>query len=237
MDFCISQKTGSNFELELHTIDGIEKLQKTNRFYASNTGGVLIKNDKYSERQIALYKDIHVSILNDYDAFDSFEDYDVDYSFYEEEAMKIVREIKPPQMSLFQDKTDWGRIKKMEAKNASFEIDAGHNTIGTLAKLGKNQRLEKIKDIVEKKEKIKKANPRYVYIKSFDPKTMDIEIYCLNKGVTATLKVDKKAYKKRRIQPEQIIYCEDFSKNASGDDVVTAYKIVDKIELERNILF
>jgi DNA polymerase elongation subunit (family B) len=102
MEFCISQKTGSNFQVEYHTSDGVELQQKTNRFYVSNSGGSLVKRDKRDEsRVIGMYVGNYVRMLNDYDSKAPFEEYDVNLNFYKEEVMKIIDEIEPPQMSLF----------------------------------------------------------------------------------------------------------------------------------------
>ena len=101
-DFCISQKTGSNFKLELHTLGpcGIDiyKLQKTNRFYITKKGGVLIKRSATNpRREIGLYVGERVYILNDYYEKTTFEEYDVDIGFYYKEVMKIINEIEPLQ--------------------------------------------------------------------------------------------------------------------------------------------
>jgi hypothetical protein len=102
LEFCISQKTGSNFQIELHTNDGVQLQQKTNRFFISNNGGTLLKRDKNNEnRVIGLYVGNLVTILNDYNSQIPFENYDVNLSFYREEAMKIIHEIEPLQLSLF----------------------------------------------------------------------------------------------------------------------------------------
>lgn len=101
MMFCISQKSGGNFAIEFHSKNGIETLQKTNRFYVSKEGGSLVKREKTDGRVIALQAGKTVSILNEYDETVPFEKYGVDFSFYEEEANKIVDKIIPPQLSLF----------------------------------------------------------------------------------------------------------------------------------------
>ena len=231
MDFCISQKTGDKFVMELHTGSGVEELQKTNRFYVSNSGGKLLKRDKYSGSTTGLHVGALVSILNDYDEKTPFENYDVNHSFYEEEVMKVVREIIPPQMSLFEmNLGDWGRTKRIEADNASFSENTEAKTVEELMKLGKNQRLKRVKVIVEQQEKIEDISSRYFYIRDFDTKTMDIKIYCLSAGVADTLKLDRKAYNKNRIEAEQMIYCEEFGLDSHKNNVIAKYYITDSFE-------
>jgi len=100
MQFCISQKVGNKFQVELHTNSGIELQQKTNRFYITTDGGKLYKRDKTDpNRLLGLYIDYTVKILNDYDKKVPFENYNVNLSFYEQETMKIIDEIEPPQMN------------------------------------------------------------------------------------------------------------------------------------------
>lgn len=95
LDYCISQKTGGKFQLEHHTLKGVEKLQKTNRFYIANRGGILIKRNNDSNEKTGLYVGKQVRILNNYDPSLPFESYDVDISFYRKEAQSYIEEIEP----------------------------------------------------------------------------------------------------------------------------------------------
>ena len=101
MEFCISQKSGKNYGIEYHTTKGIEKLQKTNRFYVTTDGGVLIKREKTSGKLIGVMAGSYVRVLNDFDPGVPFGDYKVNHSFYIQEVMKIVHKIEPQQLSLF----------------------------------------------------------------------------------------------------------------------------------------
>ena len=101
MDFCVSQKSGRNFEIELATIHGVEKLQKTNRFFISKTGAAFQKRERTDGRVIGLYVGRNVTILNDFDKDKPFEEYDIDYTFYRDEVYKIIDKIDPPQLNLF----------------------------------------------------------------------------------------------------------------------------------------
>jgi hypothetical protein len=231
MEFCISQKSGTNFEIELHTGSKVEKLQKTNRFFITTKGGALLKRDKTSNRFIGLYVGRLVRILNEYDEKVEFEDYHVDLSFYEKEVMKIINEIEPLQLSLFQlSFQDAGKIVKAESGvypvKESEEKDA---TSSEINKLGKNQLIKRIESIVETNGKISGISPRYVYIDGFDARSMLATVYCLAKGVRQSIGVDKLAYKKNKIEIGQIIYCNKFEKRESGHMIVD-YRITDKLE-------
>jgi len=101
LEFCISQKTGSNFVVEFHEISNITQLQKTNRYYVSTKGGNLVKRDKVSGKIIGINAGETVQILNDYDSSKPFDEYNADISYYKKEAEKIIREIRPIQLDLF----------------------------------------------------------------------------------------------------------------------------------------
>lgn len=229
MEFCISQKTGTNFIMELHTRK-IEELQKTNRFYITNKGGALIKRSMNSNRRIGLYVGEQVRILNDFDATVPFEDYDVDLSFYEKEAMKIVNEIEPPQLTLFSlSFQDAGKKTKIEMPKKEEPIQEKATTVSNINKLGKNQLLKRIETIVEKEEKVQGLDPRYVYIADFDARSMLSTMYCLAKGTRQVIIIDKIAYRKNKIEKGQIVYCNKFEKRENGHALID-YRITEKLE-------
>lgn len=93
LDFCISQKTGKDFILEYRTEEKVESLQKTNRFYVSNSGGELVKVRQSNGGEIGLYVGNKTRILNDFDDAIPIENYDINYDFYEEEARKYIGNI------------------------------------------------------------------------------------------------------------------------------------------------
>lgn len=231
MEFCISQKSGANFEIELHTGSKIEKLQKTNRFFITTKGGTLLKRDKTSHRLIGLNVGRLVHILNEYDEKIPFEDYHVDLFFYEKEVMKIVSEIEPLQLPLFElSFQDVGKKVKAESGVKFLEPKEEKDaTAGEMNKLGKNQLLKRIESIVENGGKIDGLNPRYVYIDGFDARSMLATVYCLAKGVRQSISVDKQAYKKNKIETGQIIYCNKFEKRETGH-VVVDYRITDNLK-------
>lgn len=101
MEFCISQKSAGKFNMEFWTVNGIEKIQRTNRFYVSNRGGALIKRNSETNSIGRVMANKNVTILNDYDESKPFERYDVNLSYYIDEVAKIVDKIVPAQLTLF----------------------------------------------------------------------------------------------------------------------------------------
>lgn len=117
LDFCASQKMGSDFVAEYHKDDKtVEILQKTNRFYISKSGGKLIKRRKGStagemefvtwisdfardekgepikkeKGVIGLYVGKKVRMLNDFDSSIDFSQYDIDYDYYLSECRALL---------------------------------------------------------------------------------------------------------------------------------------------------
>jgi hypothetical protein len=236
MEFCISQKSGNKFVMELHGSDKIEKLQKTNRFYVSRKGGFLMKRDPVSNKLISVRAGRTVGILNDYDPNIPFKDYDVDLRFYETEVMKIVDEILPKQDALFDlSSLDKSTMLMQKAPATRTILNEERTTTNGLNKLGKNQLIKKIESIVENRQSIANISPRYVYIMDFDSKIMSATIYCLAKGIVQSVYIDKVAYNKVKIEKGQLVFCNKFAK-IDGGHSVTEYKITDKIEEEKERL-
>jgi hypothetical protein len=99
-DYLISQKSARKFKSFLRCPEGDKQLQKNNRFFVSNDGGYLIKKD--GEKEIGIIADSKVTILNNIIKTEA-KFYNVNYEWYESEAMKIVNKIEPSTqvMSLF----------------------------------------------------------------------------------------------------------------------------------------
>lgn len=103
-DYCLSEKTGAQFTMEYHYLNGdhkvIERLQKTNRFFISKTGGTLMKHkadDSYHNAALGWI----VTILNRYDESKLQEYLDnVDHKYYISEAKKIIEQIEEKQLTL-----------------------------------------------------------------------------------------------------------------------------------------
>ena len=235
MEFCISQKSGPNFVIELHMGNVIEKQQKTNRFYISTKGGALLKRHKISNQLTGLYVGRLVQILNNFDETLSFEKYNVDLSFYEKEVMKIVDEIEPRQMTLFSiDFQESGKKTAMVSSQVKVEEEE-KNDVNSLNKLGKNQLMKRIETIATTNKTIEGIGPRYMFVKDLDIKNMFIKVYCLSKGIEQTLKLDRSAYKKMKIGTGDMIYGDRFEKTKDGY-MITEYHVINSLEEKKEKL-
>ena len=94
LDYCISQKAGRDFAIEYRTNDETISLQKTNRFYISKNGGTIMKVHKTKGTEIGINVGKLCTIINDYDEKVPFEEYQLDFDFYKEEAQKYIDEIE-----------------------------------------------------------------------------------------------------------------------------------------------
>lgn len=99
-DFLMSEKTGKQWHVEYLN----EEQQRTNRFYASTNGGYLWKW-KYTDKGEKQYQNMltssGVTLLNKFED-KPIDKYNVNYNYYIVEAYKILRELKPLQLSLWQ---------------------------------------------------------------------------------------------------------------------------------------
>lgn len=230
MDFCISQKSGSNFSIELKTITSTTKLQKTNRFYITKKGGSLIKREMFKKTTTGLYVGKLVRVLNDFDATLPFNQYEVDLAFYEKEVMKIVDEIEPKQLNLF-DMSEIGKssMPRMAAPTSLPKVENETPGAFELNKLGKNQLVKKLEYIAASNQMVRDVSPRYVFVLDFNQRTMMADVYCLSKGVRQSILIDKKAYKKEAIKKGDLVFCSKFQKLETGHSVVE-YRITDFLE-------
>lgn len=238
MEFCISEKSGKQFAVEFHTMKGIETLQHTNRFYISTKGGTIVKRSTVSGKMIGLFVGNTMQILNDYDESTPFEEYDVDLAFYEKEAYKFIDEIRPKQMSLFSyDDIGNGSTPQMEYEKTGTQTeDALIINADYLNKLGKNQLIKKIEEIVQSEESLPFVDPLYAYVQDISPQTMEVKLYALKNGVETVVKLDRMFYKNNRIFPGILIYCNKFRKE-KGEYVLEEYTITDKLQVEEVGLF
>ena len=104
-DFCIAKRIDEKFVNEFHIIkDGEykkEDLQRSVRYYVSNTGGTLLKSCKEENKTSNYEVNKTVTIFNDYIHYDDFKQYNIDYSYYINSAQKIIDQIINPQLTLF----------------------------------------------------------------------------------------------------------------------------------------
>jgi hypothetical protein len=94
----MSEKTGKQWNVEYLN----QEQQRTNRFYASTNGGYLWKwkdNDGVKQYQNMLTAS-GVTLLNTFDDT-PIEKRNINYRYYIREAYKIIRELKPLQLSLW----------------------------------------------------------------------------------------------------------------------------------------
>lgn len=98
-DFLMSEKTGKQWHVEYMR----EEQQRTNRFYASTDGGYLWKW-KYNDDETQSYQNMltasGVTLLNKFDD-KPIEERKINYRYYIMEAYKIIRDLKPLQLSLW----------------------------------------------------------------------------------------------------------------------------------------
>jgi hypothetical protein len=232
MEFCLSQKSGKDFGMELHKNSGIEELQKTNRVFVSKKGGRFIKRKHFTENISGLYVGRLVSILNEYDETLPFENYDVDLSFYEKEAIKIVDAVEPKQITMFDmSAIDRGSKTKMEAPNARKSVKEAPITTFELNKLGSNQFAKRVQVIASEGLTIYNISPRYAYVEQLDQKQMMISLYCLKKGSVQKVSIDWTFFSKTPVSVGDVIFCEKFDKNKDGYKL-TKYRHVNTFEVE-----
>lgn len=97
-DFLMAEKTGKQWHVEYMN----QEQQRTNRFYASTNGGYLWKwkdNEGIKSYQNMLVAS-GVTLLNKFDDV-PIENRKINYRYYIYEAYKIIRELKPLQLSLW----------------------------------------------------------------------------------------------------------------------------------------
>jgi hypothetical protein len=95
LDFCISQKSGKDWQMEFELSENdTQLLQKNNRFYVSIGGGNLNKRHKEKGNVIGLLVGENVTILNDYDETVPIDEYDLNYDWYINEAKKYTEAIE-----------------------------------------------------------------------------------------------------------------------------------------------
>lgn len=102
-DYCLSEKSGNQFKMELHYLDGLDKkvlpLQKTNRYFIANKGGTFLKR-KQDDSLINMQVGWQVYILND---FNKDKDYlsNIDKRYYINECNKTIEIIEDKQLKLW----------------------------------------------------------------------------------------------------------------------------------------
>jgi hypothetical protein len=104
-DFCTAIRSDNKFSNEYHHIVNgklqIDTLQKTNRFYVSNSGGSLFKIDKKENKVINYCAGKNVIIFNKFIQYPKISNYNINYNYYITETQKIIDLIIPKQLTLW----------------------------------------------------------------------------------------------------------------------------------------
>ncbi len=125
LDFCISQKSGSKFQIEFHQDGSIEVLQKNNRFYVSLSGGKLIKRNKTNhDSTIGIMASEEVQIINDYDKNVPIEEYGINYGWYETEVRKYTDPIDDSKWddTFYEEEIDYSEQEPLLEINSDAKI-------------------------------------------------------------------------------------------------------------------
>ena len=116
-DFLMGEKTGKQWNVEWYD----KPQQRTNRYYASTNGAYLWKW-KYNADGTKQYQNMltasGVTILNKFDD-KPIEERHINYRYYIGEIMKIINELEPKQLSLF-DQQDFRDISDIDCKTDSL---------------------------------------------------------------------------------------------------------------------
>lgn len=111
--FCMAKKIGSTYQrAEFHINDSKEEVQRSLRYYASNSGGELFKvkiKEDGTESIQTLLSSSKVTLFNDYYESDN---YDINYQYYIDECNKIICQIEN-RIFIDRDKIE-EKIKKLE---------------------------------------------------------------------------------------------------------------------------
>jgi hypothetical protein len=233
MDFCISRKSDSKFQAELHTEKGIENLQKTNRFFVSKTGGQLFMRNRDRGNRTAVVSGRMVTILNRYDESVPFDKYNVDFIYYIKETEKILDQIEPKQIAMF----DMGELRIGEVHMTDFEIemrtpvplpdttwdtDPSYEELKRLSPKVQNVR---VKEIVDNRQAIKGIDPKYAYVMEYDPKKEEAVLFSFGRGSLIAVKVAKELYKTKQFKMDEILYCSKFKKVNDFEHELVDYEI------------
>lgn len=128
LDFCLTQNVGRQFTVEYSIGTKTYPMQQNVRFYVANKGGVLNKVNKNTLCKNNLCSGYQVAILNTLDD-KKIEYRNINYSFYYQEALKIIDPIKlhisPNQKGNAKKGTKSGKvlIKKLSGQYASLFDD------------------------------------------------------------------------------------------------------------------
>ena len=205
LDFCISRKSDKKFKIELHTIENgkkkIDVLQKTNRFYISNTGGSFFTRDIEKGRLTGLFVGHNVRILNDYNPEKPLKSYDINFDWYIREAKEAIEDVEPSvvQLSLFDfGNTDLGKKTKMAVPMIAQERPAPKIKV----------KEKDVKEAHKTKTTFKVPANYFTVTKIYrNEKSSTLKLYWLSKGTSdEELRIDTKLLDKSKITEGCIIF-------------------------------
>ena len=93
LDFCKTQNVGRQYHVEFSKDGTSTLLQRNVRFYVTNTGGAIHKVNNVAKNKSNLAAGKKVTVLNTLDD-KSIAMRNINYTYYYEEAMKIINPIK-----------------------------------------------------------------------------------------------------------------------------------------------
>ena len=103
-NFCMRLKTNSKSTPYFKYLDGNtiknKKLDRTTRYYISNNGGTIYKD--FTDKKSGINVGYSITLFNKYVKLDNWDDYNINYRFYINEANKIKNVIVYKELDLFE---------------------------------------------------------------------------------------------------------------------------------------
>lgn len=126
-DFCMGTTVGKSSTKGIYKVMwGDKQTQNIVRYYACNSGEYLLKVRDAQINPGNILKDSKVMLFNDYFSVDNFEDYDVNYSFYIEEAYKMINKIEGGEKIKLKDFNSYA--EKTQIKIKKQHLDCSNET-------------------------------------------------------------------------------------------------------------
>ena len=199
-DFCISKKSDRSFDIFL----GDEKLQRTNRFFISNSGKELYtikRSGKEKGKKTGIWVGFGAKTLNDYDENTPFSEYDVNKMWYVVQANNIITKMKLYVPDMFAFVEDYGEKENLFP-------DVVLPTKEEVAPVKEKDVLEANRtrqtfDVNNKYLLVTKVNTTYSPV---------VEVYSLGKGTMGTLKVKKNDFRNKPIRVGDVIFANTIDK-------------------------
>lgn len=179
-----------------------------------------------------------VTILNRYDKDVPFEDYNVDFAYYIKETEKILDQIEPKQIAMF-DMTALREgsviendflIEKEDEGKPDWESDPSYVSFQKVQDLPAKKFAIRLKEIVEKGQAIKGIDPRYAYVMAYEKDRERAVLFSFGRGSLTSVKLSNDIYKKKPFKMDDIIHCTKFKKIDSVEFELLEYTIDTKFE-------